>query len=44
MAVLGSMSNDNGRDMHPFFMSKASKFPSHQSRLTAKLMPRANFK
>ena len=44
MAVVGSMSNDNGRDMHPFFMSKASEFPSSQSRLTTKLMPGANFK
>ena len=44
MAVVGSMSNDNGRDMHPFFMSKASEFHSYQSRLTARLTPRANFK
>ena len=42
--MVGSMPNDNGRDMHPFFMSKASEFPSYHSRLTAKLMPRANFK
>ena len=41
MAVVGSMSNDNGRDMHPFFVSKASEFHSSQSRLTARLTPRA---
>ena len=44
MAVVGSMSNDNGQDMHPFFMSKASEFPSYQSRLIPKLMSGADFK
>lgn len=38
MAVVVSMANDSGRDVHPFFMSKASEFPSDQSHLTPKLM------
>ena len=41
MAVVVSMANENGRDVHPFFIPKASKFPSRQPYLTPILMSEA---
>lgn len=37
MAVVVSMANDNGRDIHPFFMPKDSEFLSYQFWLTPEL-------
>lgn len=41
MAVVVGMANDNRRDMHAFFMPKASEFPSRQFHLTPESMSEA---
>lgn len=43
MAEVVSMANDDGRNVHPFFMPKASEFPSCQFHVIPKPMSKAEF-